>query len=64
MTGIRLHPLTPAQAAEMDFNCAIQDLIVFELERWKADPLIPTLGIAGDICEALRGAGFLRGYSH
>jgi len=39
-------------------------LILPELERWKSDPLIPALGIAGDICEGLRHAGLLRGYSH
>lgn len=63
MTGVHIAPLTPAQAAEMDFNCQVQDLIVIELERWKVDPLIPTLGIAGDVVEALRNAGLLRGYS-
>jgi hypothetical protein len=60
----RLRPITPDQIAEMEFNCLVQDLIVVELERWKLDPLIPTLGIAGDICEALRSAGLLRGHSH
>jgi hypothetical protein len=42
------------------FNARLLEVILPELERWQADPLIPALGIAGDICEGLRHAGLLR----
>lgn len=58
----RIELLTPSQVAEMGFNNRLLDLILPELERWKLDPKIPTLGIAGDICEALRASGLLRSH--
>jgi hypothetical protein len=54
----------PEYEALDEFNGRLLEVILPELERWKSDPLIPALGIAGDICEGLRHAGLLRSYSH
>jgi hypothetical protein len=60
--GIRFAPLSAQQIALDEFNNRLLDILLPELERWKVDPLIPTMGIAGDICEALRASGLLRSH--